>query len=269
MAEAAAGVCAAEGCGFALQLGDNVYPRGVQNETDPLFGARFEEPYANLSLPFYAALGNHDVSRGRVGNATRDNGDFQVRYALREDRPSDKWRMPGRYYAFREGDVQVIVLDLTLLAHEGATLAAESAQVAWLDGAWDEDARWHVVASHFPYRSNGLHGDAGRYDGVPRRGEAVRALLEEHVCGKADLYLAGHDHDLEWLDATPACPGMELVVSGAASDARPLRKDGNASAGFSLGATHGFFWFEADGDALTGRAYDAHGTALFERTLRK
>jgi hypothetical protein len=206
---------------------------------------------------------------GRVGDAARDNGDFQVRYALREDRSSDKWRMPARYYEFREGDVQVVVLDLTLLAPEGAHPAGESAQVAWLETVWDEDATWRVAVSHFPYVSNGKHGDAGRYDGVPGRGEAIRALLEKHVCGKADLYLAGHDHVLEWLKAPPSCPGTELVVSGAASEAKPLRKGGNASAWFSLGGVHGFFWFEAEEDALVGRAYDAEGTLLFERAWRK
>jgi hypothetical protein len=35
--------------------------------------------------------------------------------------------------------------------------------------------------------------------------------MDDVVCGKADLYL-GHDHSLQWLQAT--CSGTELIVSG-------------------------------------------------------
>lgn len=269
VAEAAARVCASEGCGFVLQLGDNVYPHGVRNETDPQFVAKFEKPYANLSVPFYAALGNHDVALGPEAGAPRDNGDHMVRYAQRADRLSDKWTMPGRYYAFREGDVQVVVLDLTALARKASDPAAEAAQLAWLSTVWDEDAAWRVAVGHFPYVSNGRHGDAGRYDGVEGRGAAIAKVIEEHVCGKADLYLAGHDHHMEWLQQAPSCPGTELVVSGAASEPKPLRVGADAPAWWSVGDVAGFFWFEAQGDRLTGRAYGADGKVLFERTVER
>lgn len=269
VADAAARVCGAEGCDFALQLGDNVYPHGVHNETDPQFETKFERPYANLSIPFYVSLGNHDVALGDEAGAPRDNGDHMVRYAQREDRPSDKWTMPARHYDVREGEVQVVVLDLTALAHEGADPSAEAAQLAWLSTVWDEDATWRVAVGHFPYVSNGKHGDAGRYDGVEGRGAAIAEILRAHVCGKADLYLAGHDHHLEWLKPAPGCEGTEHVVSGAASEPKPLRKGANASAWWSAGGVAGFFWFEAEGDRLTGRAYGTDGQVLFERTLTR
>ena len=267
VAAAAERVCAAEGCGFALQLGDNFYPRGVRDAEDPQFEHKFERPYANLSLPFYAALGNHDVD-GTGAPGLRDNGDFQVRRSQLDD-DAPRWTMPARHYAFREGDVQVVVLDLTALAGTDADLAREAAQLAWLDGVWDPGARWHVAVSHFPYVSNGKHGDAGRYEGIEGRGAAIARLVEEKVCPHADLYLSGHDHDLEWLKPTPACGKTEFVVSGAAADPRPLRREPHAPAWFSLGDAPGFFWFEAEGERLTGRAYGADGALLFERTLRK
>src|SRR5262245_60003455 len=53
-------VCDHRGCDFILLLGDNIYYAGVDSVTDPQWQTKFEEPYAAIDLPFYAALGNHD-----------------------------------------------------------------------------------------------------------------------------------------------------------------------------------------------------------------
>lgn len=254
-AETARRVCEREGCDFVLMLGDNVYPAGVHNESDPQFREKFEDVYAGLDLPFYAVLGNHDVALGRVDGAERDNGDFMVAYDAR----SERWTMPARHYALREGPLQVIALDLTATTGPGADPARAEEQLAWLEDAWDGDAAWRVAAGHFPYVSNGRHGNA--------TGDAAR-FLEEGVCGRAHLYLAGHDHDLQWLRPAPSCEGTEHVVSGAVSEPRPLKGD-FAPAYFARGETLGFFWFEATEERLTGRAYDVEGNVLFERTLRR
>lgn len=253
---AAARVCEDPGCGFVLMLGDNVYPDGILGPDDPQLGPKFEEPYAALDVPFYVSLGNHDVAKGKVDGAQRDNGDFQVAYDAR----SDRWTMPARHYSFREGPVQVIVLDLTVVHGQSTDPLAAAEQLAWLQDAWDEDATWRVAAAHFPYSSYGKHGNAS---------DEVKRFLQQGVCGKADVYLAAHDHDLQWLPPAPGCPGTELVVSGATSDPRPLAREPGGAAHFARGDTLGFFWFEAAGGRLTGRAYDADGNVLFERALTK
>lgn len=252
-ARAAERVCEDPGCDFVLMLGDNVYPDGLHGVDDPQIHEKFEAPYANLTVPFYVALGNHDVALGPGHGGGRDNGDHQVAYSPR----SERWEMPARHYAFREGEVHVVVLDLTLVHGASADEAAARAQLDWLKGVWDEDAAWRVAVAHFPYVSNGKHGDAG---------EPLRRFLEEGVCGKAHLYLAGHDHHLEWLRPVPSCGATEFVVSGAASDPRPFdERPGEAY--FGRGGTLGFFWFEANAERLVGRAYDAEGNVLFERAL--
>ena len=43
-----------------ILLGDNFYNIGVESVTDPQWDSKFETPYANINLPFYPALGNHD-----------------------------------------------------------------------------------------------------------------------------------------------------------------------------------------------------------------
>src|SRR5688572_5291897 len=53
-------LCAARGCDFVLMLGDNIYDAGVDSLDDPQWQTKFEEPYRDIDLPFYVALGNHD-----------------------------------------------------------------------------------------------------------------------------------------------------------------------------------------------------------------
>lgn len=262
--QAAARVCASEGCDFVVLLGDNVYPKGVHGLDDPQWRSKFEEPYAMLNVTFHPVLGNHDVGLGKVDGADRDNGDFMVRYQ------SDRWDMPDRHYEIRRSNVQVLALDLTAVA-DRRTLeeTGQEAQAAWLDETWDEDdGTWRFAASHFPYLSNGAHGSAGHYDGKEGKGAALKRLVEEKVCGKADVYLAAHDHDLQWLAPVPECGDTEFIVSGAASDPREIRAQRHEAL-FQKGGALGFFWFEIRGDTLVGRAYDEHGNVLFERTLRK
>lgn len=243
-AEGARTVCARDGCDLALGLGDNIYDRGVSSPQDEQFVTKFESPYAELDVPFYMVLGNHDVG----GNASA-----QVAYTNR----SDKWNMPARSYWFVQGSVLFVGLDLTALEAGDASDADKLG--AWVEQQLARPASWRVVFAHFPYASNGQHGNGSK---------ELRAFLEAHVCGKADLYLAGHDHDMQWLGEQPRCGGTELVVSGAASTARPLEGKGAASR-FGVGETRGFFWFEARRDTLVGRAYDADGRLLYERTLVK
>src|SRR6185295_6176435 len=45
VSRAVAAVCAAAGCDFVLLLGDNIYPKGVGSDSDPLFQESFEKPY--------------------------------------------------------------------------------------------------------------------------------------------------------------------------------------------------------------------------------
>ena len=73
--------CATSGCDLAIMLGDNFYDSGVYSVFDDKFEDYFEEPYASLDIPFYAALGNHD---------TRGNVQAQIDYMRR----SEYWKMP-------------------------------------------------------------------------------------------------------------------------------------------------------------------------------
>jgi hypothetical protein len=258
-------VCAARGCDFVLYLGDNIYEDGVTGPTDEQFRTKFEEPYADLDLPFYVALGNHDYGSLGINLFPEDaKSAAQVEYSAH----SAKWNMPHYYYTFREGPVAFFALDTNAILIDLFRPLAE--QKAWLDAELSKsDAPWKIVFGHHPYISNGEHGNAGDYRGAVdvelHDGAILKAFIEESVCGKADVYFSGHDHDREWLQ--PTC-GTSFIVSGAAAKLTWLWDRGSASR-WADDQKRGFLWVEADASALTGVFYDEDGTINFEDVVRK
>ena len=240
-------------CGFAVMLGDNIYPDGATAGADgrddaERFRRILHEPYAPLAafseeFRIYVALGNHDWRTSREGAMA------QVRY-LETTRP---FYMDGiRYRVAPTGDareLEVFVLDThvllsgvtvleDVLADDGSELhteevdppspwslpqtEAERDMVAWLEhGLAQSQARWKIVIGHHP-----LWSSAGSKF---QQARALRALILPALCRHADLYLAGHEHTLEL--HTDACkevpeargrPPLAEVVSGAAGKQRPL-----------------------------------------------
>ncbi len=59
--------CATDGCDFVQLLGDNIYDSGVGSTSDALWQSNFELPYAELDLPFWVVLGNHDYGGDGAG----------------------------------------------------------------------------------------------------------------------------------------------------------------------------------------------------------
>lgn len=266
VAESALALCKARGCDFVLQTGDNVYERGVESPADPQFDEKFEKPNADFAIPFYLVLGNHDAGTVLGGEGLDvGRGDHQVAYSTRTDRASDKWNMPARYYAVEKPGVLILGLD-TNDALWGKD-AAVNAQASWLEKSLSEsDAAWKFAFAHHPLYSNGQHGDAGAgdYTSTP----LLRDFLREGLCGKVDVYFAGHDHDLQWLKARDDCGRTEFVVSGAAAKTRSLLDDHNP-AWFAEGDTLGFFWVELKGDTFRATVHDGDGKQLYERSFQR
>ncbi len=294
-------VCLARGCDFVVALGDNIYEIGTTSAYDEQFETKFEQPYANFSIPFYMTQGNHDNSADPISAQFGINagighwyqtGDYEVDYHYRDDRTSDKWQMPSRYYDFQEGPATFFALDTNLLMYwgAGATLEAQDApqpgdQAAWISAAMDTaDTPWRIAVGHHPYLSNGQHGNAGDYeasaygverpdDRVPRpdpiAGGYVEMFFEEYVCGEVDLIITGHDHDLQWLEPHPDCEGTEQIVSGAAGKVRTAGNPDRNPAYYQQYETLGFMWAAMTDDSFTGVFYDVDGNVLFERTLAK
>lgn len=236
VADAIEQVCAQSGCDFAIYLGDNIYDDGVSGVDDPQFEEKFEAPYRNIDMPFYMALGNHDWG-GDAG--------AQVEYTF----VSDKWEMASEYYTHVQGDATFVVLDTNSL-NDG-----DDAQMEWAAAeVAAATTTWKFAYGHHPYISNGDHGNTG--------GD-LESFFDASLCGNIDVFFAGHDHDLEWLE--PVC-GTEFIISGAASETRDVGGDNPT---FFEASTLGFMWVELDGRTFTGVFYDDTGTELYRRTFQK
>ena len=82
-------LCESKGCEFVLYLGDNFYNDGVESVDDEQFQTKFELPYAELDLPFYVVLGNHDYGSWSIW-------EYKAAYEVEYTDHSDKWFLPDR-----------------------------------------------------------------------------------------------------------------------------------------------------------------------------
>ena len=250
------------GCEFALYLGDNFYNEGVESVDDPQFESKFELPYADISFPFYVVLGNHDYG---VTSLDIFRAPYQVEYSDR----SAKWIMPNEFYTKRHEHALFVGLDTNAIMVEDI-IPGDHGQADWLRGIHStNDAMWTIGFGHHPYISNGRHGNAGTYEGIPFipvvSGETVKDFFEDHICGKVDLYISGHDHNRQWLN--PTC-GTEFIVSGAASKTTDLEGRGTPTF-WEDDSTEGFLWVELRDNVLVGEFYDRNGTFEYTHTVTK
>jgi tartrate-resistant acid phosphatase type 5 len=265
VADAIAAKCQASGCDFVQLLGDNIYDSGVGSTTDGLWQTHFVMPYANINVPFWAVLGNHDYGQDGAG-IDFPRGQHEVDYT----NVSTKWKMPGKIWRHTERHVEFFGTDTNtqFLKSIGAPGASqhESDLKSWIASS---TATWKIAFGHHPYYSNGPHGNAGSYERNPLipppfNGRDVKSFLEGTICGKVDLYICGHDHVIDWPMTT--CNGTELIVSGTGAASTEL-EGSNPSHFKSLEL--GFLYVVIDGKTFTGEFFDTKGASLFKRTITK
>ena len=253
VAQSANTVCTTSGCDFVLLLGDNLYPKGLTHRGDSRLEALIQDSYGAMNLPIYAVLGNHDYGNDHGTQIDWSAGWHQIHWA--ESQPS--FHIPAPAYSFYAGNALFLAVDTTEFFWADA-----SGQREWLHTTLAKDSSaWRIVFAHHPYRSNGEHGNAGTYEGVPGfpylSGRAVEQLYEEELCGEIDLGLAGHDHSRQWIEAC----GTSWIISGAGAKTTPLVDRGNSP--LFASATEGFVWVELTGDAMNVVFYDAEGLIDF------
>jgi len=234
VAKAMKNKCENNSCDFGLMLGDNIYEYGVSSVKDSQFITKFELPYKDLNFPFYMVLGNHDY----LGNPNA-----QVEYTKK----SNKWIMPSRAYSFSKGIVDFFAIDSNSLS-----LSQEKDLIKKLDNS---KARWKIVFAHHPRYSNGLHGNASYFLGK---------VLDNALCNRADMYIAGHDHNKEHLKKV--CGVEYLVVGSGGGSLRPVRQASNS---LFAKSSYGFSWFEVDKNSLHFQFIDTDGKVEYEYTTKK
>ena len=201
---------------FGVTLGDNFYPSGMDSPADPRWQTWWSALYDPLNIPFYATLGNHDWNQPNSPAA-------EILYT----RESVSWRMPAAYYTFTAGAVQFFALDTDIIS---------VAQLQWLSTELDRSsATWKVVYGHHPIYSEGQHEDNNL------KIEQLLPALQD----RADVYLAGHDHDMQHLKPEGR---LHFFVAGSGGKLRTIEPGPRSL--FAKSA-NGFAVIEADARALT------------------
>ena len=235
MAEAMARFHAKTPFDFAVTLGDNFYPAGMTSPVDPRWRRDFERLYAPMHIRFYPSLGNHDWVLA----------DSPVAEILYSDR-SKLWQMPADRYTFIAGPVQFFAVDTNLVTR---------AQLEWLDRELGRStARWKVVYAHHPIYSYGMHGDDA----------GLRDNLLPVLRGRANVYLAGHDHDLQHIAPED---GVHFVVAGGGGASPRAITAGPRS--LYAASKNGFAVIEATRSALTVMLVDESLETLHQFVIRE
>jgi predicted phosphodiesterase len=260
-------------CDFGVFLGDNVYDHGVEDETRGRFLDGFAEAYSEgFTVPLYFVLGNHDYSpiTATTARARRELARLETLSASHDDRIRGR----AHFFDFDAGVAHVAAWDTNYLvrvcepAVGGAPSCADGAAET-LAKATRHEAPFSIWLGHHPLRSNGEHGDAGDYEecfgaDLPGGralcpslwpGEALAALAREHIVGKVDLALSGHDHTLQAFTGD-GLGRTAVVVSGAGSKSNALtRGDRQRPGQFAVGGHLGFALVEATNTHLRVALY--------------
>ena len=213
---------------FAVTLGDNFYSTGMAGPDDARWKTWWSVLYDPLRIPFYATLGNHDWGQPNSPAA-------EIVFSQR----SSSWRMPAAYYTFTAGDAQFFALDTDVISEK---------QLLWLDSALAAStARWKIVYGHHPIYSEGAHED----------NNVKIAQLLPVLRGRADIYLAGHDHDMQHLKPEGR---LHFFIAGSGGQLRPIEP--GARSLFAKSA-NGFAVLEVLPSSLSLAFVDVQGQELY------
>jgi hypothetical protein len=220
---------------FGITLGDNFYQVGMLSPSDERWKPQWEDLYNPLAIKIFATLGNHDWG-------SPDSPAAEILYTAR----SSSWNLPSPYYTFTAGYAQFFALD---------TNEMSEAQLLWLKSELGKStARWKIVYGHHPIFSAGAHANNA----------VLIAKLLPILKDVTDVYLAGHDHDLQHLKPEG---GLHFFVSGGGGVQIRAITPGPRSL-FARSA-HGFSVVEATDRQLKVTFIGADSATLYEHTIEK
>ncbi|GFD89036.1 acid phosphatase [Tenacibaculum sp. KUL152] len=244
---------------FIATTGDNFYDNGVASVDDPYWVSSFEAVYhhPHLFIDWHPVLGNHDY---------RGNWQAQIDYSNK----SRRWQMPHQYYSktltLENGDtVLVVFTDTSPLnpdyaneeKYKEAYAQGSKTQLAWLHNVLsDSSHKWKIVIGHHP-----LYSSSKRYGKTDAIRRVLEPVLHQH---NVDVYIAGHEHDLQHNQL--AGDKLVHIVSGGGSEVRPV--DAYPFTRFAK-STGGFVAVSVSANRLTLNFVDHKGTLVYSYSIDK
>jgi len=238
---------------FVISTGDNFYCCGVASTEDYQWISSFENVYRchSLQIPWYLVLGNHDY-QGSV--------QAEIDYT----NVSRRWTMPDRYYTEVLNGVRFLFVDTSPFVKDYYPRTFQytdlidqdtTRQLQWIDSVLSvSKEKWKIVVGHHPVYSVGNHG------GEPELQKNLRQLLEKY---KVQLYLAGHDHNLQSL--RPKDSEVSYLISGGGAEETPVNK--KASMARFAESTSGFMVAALKADTLDVYFIDKNGKLIYKEHI--
>ena len=234
-------------------LGDNFYGglsgKGVRSAR---WNENIEDMYPAVAFPgpMFAMLGNHDYGDERTGACV------EAQLTYKGHNPATRWLMPAKWYRLNLPEenplATILVIDTNRMPGKPGDHGGEPGkQLAWLEAelAKPRNAPWRFVMGHHPVYSDGAHGDT---KGLVA---SLDPLFRRH---HVDLYLCGHDHDLQHIEFD-GHPTSFVISGGGGARARDLT--GKDRSRFAK-AIYGFTHLELRENAFTVRHVDANNNPL-------
>jgi hypothetical protein len=243
-----------------LMLGDNWYGALDGGVRSLRWQTQFEAMYPAeaFDCPAYAILGNHDYQRWPESKV-----DVELEYARMG---KTRWTMPARWYRFEfpaeNPLVTFLALDSNMPFTDGSssrgrdftlTPQQQAEQLAWLEAELKRPrtAPYLLVMGHHPVYSDGKHGDQ------PVLVRDWDPLFRKY---KVDLYLAGHDHDLQHLEFE-GHPTSFFLSGGGGADLFDLKIDPTKRGPYAQ-KVYGFSHLSVTPQQMTLRHLDADGRQI-------
>jgi len=247
-----------------LLLGDNWYEELAGGAKSPRWQTQFEDMYPQdvFNCPAYAILGNHDYQHF-PGNKVEDELEY-ARTARTSNGPT-RFTMPARWYRFEFPKVNPLITFIALdsnMPHDESnkqsrnfflTPQQQAEQLTWLETELKRPRTtpFLVAMGHHPVYSDGPHGDH------PILIRDWDPLFRKY---NVNLYLAGHDHDLQHLEFD-GHPTSHFLSGGGGADLYNLKIEQDKRGPFAQ-KVYGFSHLSATRNKLTLRHVDPNGRTL-------
>ena len=236
-----------------LCAGDNIYIK-LKGPDDPKWDQVFETMYDRdvLSFPFYVVAGNHDYQDGKVG--------IELEYA--ELNPTSRWKYPSPYYRLDvPAPPTAPLVSVLMLDSNRDSLGKDEGwrkETTWLQEELAKpqaEKTWRIAVAHHPLFSNGQHGDNGVLQTTWGK------LFKQYGL---DLYICGHDHDMQHLEVND-WPMSFILVGGGGAGTRSMFNDSRGPFSKSM---QGFAHLRFTPDTMIVKLVDRDGSVVhaFERT---
>jgi tartrate-resistant acid phosphatase type 5 len=248
-----------------LMLGDSWYGELAGGVHSPRWETQFEQMYPQdiFPCPAYSIAGNHDY---QLWPESKVAAELEYARVGRTAAGPTRWTMPSLWYRFefpaKNPLVTFLALDSNMPISDGTTKNARSftltaeqqaVELAWLESELERSRTtpFLAVMGHHPVYSDGVHGD---------HPVLVRDWDPLFRKNKVDLYLAGHDHDLQHLEFE-GHPTTFFLSGGGGAELYDLKIDSSKRGPYGQ-KVYGFSHLAVSKNKMTLRHLDAEGRSL-------